>query len=286
MSALKRWNTLTAFVKLLAYSGHVANGRPQSVFLVSEPGQGKSELLNRFDLNTKYLDYYSDLTYKTLVTVAGRIARGSRTTHVVCTEFQKVINRRRHIAESTLTILLQAMEEGLTRVGFGPEDHDLRNKAGQPSRFGIFAATTYQSVRQNPFLFSDLAMDSRAYVVDAMSTEAELKEIEERIKHGDTRALTKIELRHVPETKLDVHITPRLADKVQRWREEMDRKQVRTYGVRTFTRFLHSVRGVALSHGRQVVKQEDLDEFYAFRELWLKPAVPNDVPDQSSRRVG
>lgn len=267
--ALRRWNQLSAFIRIICHTGYVKNGRPQSVILVAEPGEGKTELLERFRVNP-FLAYYSDMTMRTVVTELKRASRG-KTTHLVCTELQKVILRKKAVAESTLAIVLQAMEDGVGQVGYGPVSMDLKG-----ARMGLLAATTVTSVRKNPFLVNDLAMDSRCFMIDAKGTREEIDEIERRIADGDQSALTPILIR-VPPEPIEVRVPKTLAHAMRAWVVEMRKKQVRTYGVRTFSKFMHTIKGVALMEGRDVVQRSDLDHLYSFKNLWLDlPPLPAD----------
>lgn len=272
---LTRWNEISGFLRILAHTGFAANGRPQSCFLLSDPGHGKTELLERFNMNVN-LDFWSDVTYGTIIKV-GKKALRAPITHIVCTEFQKVINRRPAVAESTLAILLQAMEEGLGKVGFGPQVHDLKGV-----RFGIFAGTTVRSIEKRPAMITELALDSRAFFVDARGTTKEIQEIERRIAHGDISALKKIMIA-IPPEPITVKIPISLAEKVRGWVREMENKGCRVYGVRTYSRFLHTLRGVALMHKRDVVRSSDLDELYRYRNMWLKPPP---LPDEDNTQTG
>lgn len=268
---LRRWNQLTDFITILCWTAHASNGRPQSIVMLSEPGEGKTELLERFRPN-RHLAFYSDATYRTVLTVLGDAMRGERT-HLVITEFQKVIARRKEVAASTLAIVLQAMEEGVFRVGFGPHDKDY-----QGARMGMFAATTLTSLHKNPFMVLDLAMNSRAYFVDARGTREELMEIERRIAQGDVRALKPVVLKGLPPKPIPVAIPVVHAQAVREWVREMERARVKTYGLRTYSRFLHTLRGVALKNGRQKVNKSDMDELYTFRRLWLDvPPLPEEI---------
>lgn len=260
---LRRWKELSSFLEILLYTGWVSNGRPMSAFLIAEPGEGKTTLLERFRGNTQ-IDYYSDLTYRTLITILKDAAKGKRT-HVCCTEFQKIIMRRASVANSTLTIMLQAMEEGVFKVGFGPQEHDCFG-----ARLGVFAATTVTSVQKNPTLITELAMDSRAYFIDASSTEDEIQEIENRIVRGDESALKPITIK-APEKKVHVDIPEAVGQRVRLWVREMEDERIRTYGARTLMRFLHTLRGVALKDGRDIVRKVDEEELYTYRALWMKP---------------
>lgn len=273
MSVLRRWNQLSRFLQLMAHTGFVSNGRPQSVVLVAEPGSGKTELLERLSnyfLPNGHLAYYSDMTFRTVIDVLKLASRG-QVTHVVLPEFQKIIARKKAVAESTLAIMLQMMEEGVHTVAYGPRTIDLKG-----ARAGILAATTVTSLRKNPYLISDLAIDSRAFFIDATGTRDELLEIERRIAVGDVRSLRKLRLT-LPDRKVHVDVPAKVGLTMREWVREMEKGLVRTYGTRTFTKFMHTIKGVALADGSDVVKPRHLDEFYTFRNLWLSPPpMPDD----------
>lgn len=260
---IQRWTELTRFLEILLYTGHVSNGRPMSAFLIAEPGEGKTTLLERFRQNTQ-IEFFSDLTMRTIITVLKEAARGRRT-HICCTEFQKIIMRRASVANSTLTIMLQAMEEGVFKVGFGPQEHDCFG-----ARLGIFAATTTTSLAKNPTLLTELAMDSRAFFIDASSTEREIHEIEERMVRGDESSLRPIIVK-VPDRKVHIELPEQIGQRMRGWVREMETAKVRTYGTRTLARFLHTVKGVALKNGHSIVRKSDEEELYAFKHFWLNP---------------
>lgn len=268
MSVLKRWNQLSRFLEIICYTGYVENGRPQSVILVAEPGEAKTELLNRFDTNPQ-LAFYSDFTYRTVLEELKKAKHGKRT-HIVATELQKVIARKKAVSDSALTLMLQAMEEGVHRVGFGPQMMDLGG-----ARLGGLFATTMTSITRNPFIIEDLAMDSRCFMIDATGSRAELLEIENRIANGDMSALKKIVIA-VPEKAVHVALPVKLAQEIRGWVREMERRQIPTYGIRTYTKFLHTAKGVALKNGRKQVQPADVAELYGFKNLWLTPVGISD----------
>jgi hypothetical protein len=273
MAPLERWNQLTNFVTVVLWSGQVANGRPQSTVLVSGPGEGKTELLERFDENA-VATFWTDLTSRTILGfILPEIREGS--THIVCTELQKLMNRKKETAYAALTLLLQGMEEGIKRIGQGPY---MKQFAGL--RFGLIAATTQSSLLDHPFIIRGIEMDSRAFFIDATGTDAELAEIMKRVNRGDYRALTKVKIK-APQKKVDVTWPANLADIVQHdWLTEMRKQDVPVYGLRTHMRFLRLLQGVAAMNGRKTVNRSDLDYLYSFRNLWLK--LPRMIRERSS----
>lgn len=277
---LQRWFQLRDFLRIIAYTGKAKNGRPQSAFLVGEPGHGKTELVNLFHGNPNFA-FYSDATMMTIVDVLKQTLKG-KITHIAFPEFQKVIARRKSVSQSMLALMLEAMEEGVRTVSFGPQTHHL-----QGARLGVIAATTVRSMNENPYLIADLAMDSRAYFIDARGTVEEIEEIKRRIAAGDARALTPQVLKNLPDKPVVVNIPEKLALQVNDWIKEMEERRVRVYGLRTYTKFLHTLRGVALMHGRSTVNRGDLDYLYTFRRLWLElPPMPDETGLRQDRGAG
>jgi hypothetical protein len=173
--------------------------------------------------------------------------------------------RRASVANSTLTIMLQAMEEGVFKVGFGPQEHDCFG-----ARLGIFAATTVTSLDKNPTLLTELAMDSRAFFIDASSTEREIHEIEQRMVRGDESSLKPIIIK-APAKKVHIDVPEGVGQRMRSWVREMEDAKLKTYGTRTLARFLHTAKGVALKNGHHSVTRADADELYAFKHFWLNP---------------
>lgn len=274
MATLERWNQLTDFITVLLWTGQVANGRPQSCFLISEPGHGKTEMLERFKPNPQAW-FWSDLTYRTVIHILRNKMR-QNATHIVCTEFQKVINRKDQTAQNTLAILLQMIEEGVYVVGYGPRVIDLGG-----ARMGILAATTLGSIVSKPRMIRELEINSRAFFIDARGTQEELEEIERRILRGDVRSLKPLQLAF-PEQPVKVSVPPRVAAPLSKWRIEMQRKGLPVYGNRTVARFLRTLMGVTLLNGRDIARSSDVEYLYTFKKLWMcPPPLPgiDDIPE-------
>lgn len=243
-------------------------GRPQSCFLIAEPGMGKTESLERFKV-TQGLEFFSDITVKQLIPVLRRAAR-HETTHLVLTEFQKIIARRREVAANFLALMLQSMEEGVGRIGMGPHHYDL-----QGARLGLLAASTLTSIRKYPFMIEELAMDSRMFLIDARLDGHAVDLLQKMIAEGDRSLLTPVKLK-LPDKPVTVTMTTKLAHEIRPWVKEIQATGNRTYGVRTYVRFLRTLYGVALINGRRRVTSADVAELYQFRRYWL------DLPDISA----
>jgi hypothetical protein len=264
-SSTKRWNWLTDFVRLVMWSAFVENGRPQSVVLISDPGHGKTELLDRFRPNG-FIEFFSDITFQQLMPVLRRSSE-DMTKYLGITEFQKVIMRRRSVSANFLALMMQAMEEGVGKVAYGPVEKDFGG-----ARLGLIAATTVRSLEKHPDIVTELGLDSRSFFVDARASIEEVRDLERRIANGDMSLLKPVAMK-VPEKRVFVECPKRLGQRMRiHWMEEMRKARgARVYGVRTMARFMHTSKGVALSHGRDHVKPCDLDELYRYRDAWLKP---------------
>lgn len=273
---LAKWDRICDFVRIHYASGLVRNARPQSVFLVARPGEGKTEMLDRFRCNTQ-VDFYTDVTFQKLIPVYRRALRG-QVTHICVTEFQKLIARRRAVSGNTLLLMLQGMEDGVFKIAYGPQEYDLGG-----ARLGLVAATTPRSIERNPYLITEYAIDSRAFFIDAELPMHEIHEIEDRIVDGDQQALAPIVIpyhKHIT----DVEVPKSLGKKVQGWVKEMRDRKLRTYGMRTLTRFLHLLRGVAYLNARKKVIVADLDQLYALSDFWLQPPeLPGDMGSEKAQ---
>lgn len=269
MGAIPRWQMLSDFIQILMHTGFATNGRPQSIFLISDPGHGKTELLKRFHGPNSNVEMYSDITMQPLMR-ALKLADEGKLTHIIVPEFQKVIGRRKDVSQNFLTLLLEAMEEGVDTVAMGPSTVDLHG-----ARLGILGATTFDSMRKNPYLIDDLAMDSRAFFVDARATREEIIEIETRIAEGRLESLEKIKC-FIPEEKLEIKIPAKIGKACQPLVREMQAAGVPVYGIRTYARFLHVLRGMAIRDQRATVMNRNFDELLHYKPLWLNlPSIGN-----------
>jgi hypothetical protein len=274
MAAIPRWKLLSEFIEIIMHTGFATNGRPQSVFLISDPGHGKTELLNRFAKNTSAI-VYSDITMQPFMR-ALKLSMEGKITHIIVPEFQKVISRRKDVSQNFLALLLEAMEEGVDKVSMGPSEENFNG-----ARLGILGASTYDSMQKNTYLIDDLAMDSRAFFIDACATREEIIEIETRIAQGRLESLTPIKI-NIPDKRIEVNIAPKIALQCQPLVREMAAANVPVYGIRTYARFLHVLRGMAIRDGKDYVMVRHFDELVSFKKLWLD--LPNiGRPDRGSR---
>lgn len=273
MASIASWRKISEFVRIIAFTGFARSqrdtARPQSLLLLSNPGEGKTSLLERFRVNT-FIEFYSDITYQQFLPILKRSQAG-RSRFVCITEFQKVLARRRSVSANLLSVMSMAMEEGVYKVAYGPVE-----KQFDGARVGLLAASTISSMKRHPYLIYDIAMDSRCYFVDASETLDELLVMEKRMASGNRSLLSPVVI-DTPDREVIVDLPSGLSDKLRRWTAEMRRVGVRVYGLRSLARFMYLLRGVALADGKETVRRSHFEEAYEFRNLWLQPPpLPGD----------
>ena len=263
----REWDRGTELLSIFSMSGFLesqdSNGkwrreRPQSLMLVGDPASGKTELIERFNQNS-WLAYRSDITRRGLDPILDD-AIHNRATHLVMTEFQTVFLRKMSVAGNCLTSLGQAMEEGIFIEDIGGRQRDY-----QGARIGLIAGLTNGSLEERRRYLRDLGMLSRAAVLFWAPPDSEIKEIMSRIDRGDRRDLEKIKLAR-PDRPVRVALPSTLAGQLTRFAWEMLRGQ----GMRLQRRLHVLAMTCAMMSGREVVKQDDVDQIMRFQDYWKK----------------
>lgn len=254
---MREWEKATELVRMFVATGWLENARSQSMMLISEPGSGKTELLDRFNPNPS-LQYASDLTVRGLYQVLKR-ARSGQVTHIVATEFQKFFMRKAATADNTLGTLCQALEEGIFEVLVG--DKPLNFGGVQ---IGFIGAITGDTMRQKTSLLRETGFLSRVAVFEwEMGTE-ELYGVMSSIGDGDKSDLIPVLLKP-PQTKVVVHIPPILSRQFQ----DYVHNSMRDHTVlRVFQRFRALAMANAALDGRDIVHARDIEKVVAFQEYW------------------
>lgn len=263
----REWDRGTELLSIFSMSGFLesqdSNGkwrreRPQSLMLVGDPASGKTELIERFNQNT-WLAYRSDITRRGLDPILDD-AIHNRATHLVMTEFQTVFLRKMSVAGNCLTSLGQAMEEGIFIEDIGGRQRDY-----QGARIGLIAGLTNGSLEERRRYLRDLGMLSRAAVLFWAPPDSEIKEIMSRIDRGDRRDLEKIKLAR-PDRPVRVALPTPLAGKLTSFAWDMLRGQ----GMRLQRRLHVLTMTCAMMSGREIVKQDDVDQIMRFQDYWKK----------------
>jgi hypothetical protein len=254
----REWDRGTELVKLFASTGAIKNSRPQSLLLVSEPGTGKTELLERFRVN-RQLSFHSDLTVRQLWPLLKDAKRG-QLTHIVATEFQKMFQRKASVAENLLGTLVQAMEEGVSAVGVGPSLVDYEG-----ARIGLIGAMTNGTLIKKREFLSEMGFLSRAACLPWDLPVDEERDILSRISNMNYSDIdpVKLELPDRPET---VGFEPILSRQLEKYVIETGV----TRPLRVFNRLRSLTQGAVLLDGGDKVQKRHIDWVLAFAPYWKR----------------
>lgn len=255
----REWDRMCELVRMFVMTGWLKNARAQSMMLLSEPGNGKSELLDRFNVNG-WLEYASDITSQGLHPLLKQIQRGA-TTHVFATEFQKYLKRKSATAEATVGLLCQMMEEGVRAVRVGQQVVDFGG-----AQAGLIGAMTHKTAAEWHKSLSEFGFWSRCAAFDWEMPHDELAGVMNRISHGDASDLEKI-LITVPRTKVVVEFPPVLSEQLETFVNQ--RMKAHTV-LRVFMRFRALTMACALLDGRMAVHARDVEKVVAFDGYWVR----------------
>ena len=253
----REWDRATELVRMFAMTGFIANARPQSLLFISEPGSGKTELIDRFQDNV-FLQYASDVTTRGLFPIL-KLARQGACTHLVATEFQKFFLRKAATAEATLGILCQAMEEGVGKVLVGDQPVDFGG-----ARLGLIGAITHDTAKKWRSSLRELGFWSRCAAFHWEMPLDQLREVMRSITRGDQNDLTRVSVR-VPDKKIAVDFPMKLSEQF----EDFVFQKFREHTIlRVFARFRTLAMSCALLEGRDCVKGTDIEKVVAFDRYW------------------
>ena len=254
---LREWDRATELLRMFAMTGFIANARPQSLLLISEPGSGKTELIDRFQDNV-FLSYASDVTSRGLYPLL-KSARQGACTHLVASEFQKFFLRKASTAEATLGILCQAMEEGVGKVLIGDQQVDFGG-----ARVGLIGAITHDTAKKWRGSLRELGFWSRCAAFHWEMPLEQLREVMRSISRGDQSDLARVSLK-VPDKKLPVDFPVRLSEQFENFVFQKFREHTI---LRVFSRFRTLAMACALLEGRDHVKGYDVEKVVAFDGYW------------------
>lgn len=255
----REWDRAAELVSMFAMTGFVANSRPQSLLLISEPGSGKTELVDRFKDNA-FLQYASDITTRGLFPIL-KLAKQGAATHLVASEFQKFFLRKSATAEATLGTLCQAMEEGVGRILVGDKPVDFGG-----ARIGLIGAITHDTAAKWRIPLRELGFWSRCAAFDWEMPLDEMRGVMRSITRSDKDDLSPITLT-VPERSIKVEFPEKLSEQFENFVFQKFREHTI---LRVFNRFRTLAMACALLEGRESVKAFDVEKVVAFDPYWSK----------------
>lgn len=256
---IREWDRMSELVRMFAMTGWLKNARAQSMMLVSEPGNGKSELLERF-MQNGWLEYASDMTSQGLHPILKQMQRGA-TTHIFATEFQKFLARKTATAEATVGLMCQMMEEGVRQVRIGQQVVDFGGAQG-----GLIGAITHKTADVWKNALNEFGFWSRCAAFEWEMSQDELRGVMTRISLGDKSDLEPIVM-VIPRTKIVVDFPAALSSQF----EDFVTMRMKAHTVlRVFMRFRALAMACALLDGRDVVHARDVEKVVAFDPYWMR----------------
>lgn len=253
----REWDRAAELIKLFVATGWLDSARPQSILFNSEPGSGKTELIERF-MGCTQLVFASDLTVRGLYVIL-RKAEKRIISHVVATEFQKFLMRKASTAENMLGTLTQATEEGVGEVYIGDKLEDFGG-----ARVGIIGAITGDTLNKRRDMLREVGFLSRVAVFKWRMPDDELQDVMRRISRNDQSDLAPIHMQ-MPDKPIFIDMHERLSDILRQyvWRD------FRAHTIlRVFQRFRALAMASAAIEGRTSVVAWDVERVMAFHPFW------------------
>jgi hypothetical protein len=254
----REWERAGELLKLFFATGYLENARPQSLLFNSEPGSGKTELLERF-LGNPQLSFASDLTSRGVHQILRKAQKGI-VTHIVATEFQKFLMRKASTAENMLGTLTQALEEGVRETYVGEKLEDFGG-----ARVGLIGAITGDTLGRRRSMLREVGFTSRVAIFKWSMPDVELQEVMKKIGNGDTSDLKLISM-SMPDVPIHVDMHPALSAVFQKYVWSYFRDHT---VLRVFNRFRALAMASAALDKRDMVTADDLERVTAFHDYWI-----------------
>ena len=246
-STLIGLNDLILLVNLALLTGRVKNGRPVSMLIISDPGSGKTQILELF-MNLETVIWANDLSAKPIVTeVARKIEEGK--THVIIPDLLKVLGHQKIVVKNTMTMLNALMEEGLKNVLF----YGTQTEFKTPVRCGVIAAITTGAFKARQEHWKSIGFVGRCLLASYKYSPETVRQVHEYIKDGFPPKMVSV----IAGKPSDVEIPKPIAEKAK---DLVLAKTHFTPGFRLHKQLRLLMQARALYCGRKSVIMEDFEE--------------------------
>lgn len=141
---LTQWGSDSVFLSLYVASGLVENASAQSLLLVGDPGEGKSELLRRFS-HVPSVTVASDLTVDGLRELMDADGRTQKLRHIVLPEFGRLFSHRQDTVHAVTNLLTALMTRDAGTEMVGPRGMKRYDFTGR--QIGVLAAMPTDTFR-------------------------------------------------------------------------------------------------------------------------------------------
>lgn len=227
-------------VKLVLLSGYIKNAEPLSLMLVSDAGNGKTEMISGFI--SPRICLRTDIDYPTLIRI---LHEKKAIKHLILPDFIKITKKKRSSSNNLISLLNAVIEEGLQDMNLMNKDYHFRGR-----KIGLVTATTKASYLQHKKEWSAIGFMSRMIFCSFSYSNETIDEILQYINSEEF-------FKREPVMKLkgykDIFVTPKL--RLNQQLNPLVNKKFRTLKhLQTLT------KANALCNDRKEVTQEDVDE--------------------------
>ena len=141
-------------VKLVLLSGYIKGVKPLSLFLISEYGLGKTEIITNY--KDKRILFATDISY---IGLLSELKENKNVTHLVIPDFLKITMKKRSTSDNLISLLNAGTEEGIGMIHLGNFKEDFKNR-----NIGIVVATTKDSYNQRKKYWKGIGFLSRMII--------------------------------------------------------------------------------------------------------------------------
>lgn len=264
---LARWHKIGDLMRLIVVSSRIENAQaPLSCILVGPPGDGKSQMLFRFD-HCEHVDFISDATYMGLLRMVQLVSDGYKSC-IVIPDLGTIVGRKAEVGSQAIATLAMLSAEGVRKVLVGKRQKDFGG-----AQASVVTAITIDELIRHYRLLNTNAFLSRVFLIDFELSSKEILEMMRLYNRGQIGGiLSKFRFPrsnangYLPERQISM--SARMRDKAMRWWEEMERKRPdRTYGFRSAHAIQTLLMCSAYLHRRRSVTEQDITYVTKLKDL-------------------
>lgn len=257
---MTQWDSDSLFVSLYVATGLVANADAQSLLLVGEPGEGKSELLRRFR-QQQTIVLTSDVTIDGLRELMDGGSRTQHLRHILMPEFGRIFAHRPDTMFAVCGLLTSLMTRDAGMEMVGPRKTTRSDLTGR--QLGVLGAMPTDTFRFHAKTMASTGFLSRFTVLGLRRSVEERRRVMENIYHGDRRDLLPFRL-DLPSAPVEVTGANVYGPMVGEWLNEWYPHA----GERLAMHLLDLLKAVALVRGRTEICADDVEVLKLFQSYF------------------
>jgi len=275
-------------IELALISGYVKdNEAPLSLMLIANPESGKTRMIQKYFC--KQTIETSDISAKMIVDKIIPELEKDQLHHIIIPDFIKVMAHKEKTVEATIAFFNALMEEGIKQQLFFGQSFAMK----QNRKCGLITSMTPDFFYSMFRFFHKIGYDTRFLPVSFIYSSDTVLEIHQSITNNEMLdELVEMKTIHRKEiiipkdiaTSIQNHIIMIVLNK-----QKKDYIRVKTrggkekyipieiYGFRLHKQFRKLIQSIALSHGRKIVRQDDLTELLSLLDYINLPKNPKEI---------